>query len=143
VSRSTLSGKKVGRRVAQAFCVLGLALLLGARLRPLFSALLPALDVTNLDRLSAAMDDLQAEVIAVPPFDARHLEEGLAAHFRCQGGDVQGLAGRGGSGSQRPAAPWVSPRRSVLRAEPSAEPELDVVPARLAQHAKPRETEKA
>ena len=37
----------------------------------------------NLLRLQAALDDLQAETIAVPPFQKRFLEEGLAVHFRC------------------------------------------------------------
>jgi len=48
-------------------------------------------DPANLDRLSAALDDLQAVVIAVPPFDSEHLEEGLAVHFRCRHPDAQGL----------------------------------------------------
>lgn len=37
----------------------------------------------NLERLRAAMDSLRAEVIAVPPFEARYLERGHAVHFRC------------------------------------------------------------
>lgn len=37
----------------------------------------------NLVLLQAALDDLQAEVIAVPPFEQRYLELGLAIHFRC------------------------------------------------------------
>ena len=37
----------------------------------------------NLALLQAALDDLQAEVIAVPPFEQRYLELGLAIHFRC------------------------------------------------------------
>jgi hypothetical protein len=37
----------------------------------------------NLDRLRAALAELQAEVIAVPPFEERYLERGHAVHFRC------------------------------------------------------------
>jgi hypothetical protein len=40
-------------------------------------------DTANLSRLAAALDDLQAKCIAVPPFDTRYLEMGLAVHFRC------------------------------------------------------------
>jgi len=38
----------------------------------------------NLERLAGALRDLQAEIIAVPPFAARHLERGHAIHFRCR-----------------------------------------------------------
>lgn len=38
----------------------------------------------NLERLSAALAELRATVIAVPPFEARYLERGHAIHFRCQ-----------------------------------------------------------
>lgn len=38
----------------------------------------------NLERLRAAMDHLQAEVIAVPPFETGYLERGHAIHFRCK-----------------------------------------------------------
>ncbi len=41
-------------------------------------------DGDNLDHLRAAMRELQAEVIAVPPFELRYLQMGLAVHFRCQ-----------------------------------------------------------
>ena len=41
-------------------------------------------DPDNLHRLQAALDELQAEVIAVPPFELRHLERGHAVHFRCK-----------------------------------------------------------
>ena len=37
----------------------------------------------NLSRLSKALKELQAEVIAVPPFEARYLRRGHAVHFRC------------------------------------------------------------
>jgi len=38
----------------------------------------------NLDRLSRALEELQAECIAVPPFDVDYLKRGHAVHFRCQ-----------------------------------------------------------
>lgn len=41
-------------------------------------------DAANLARLRRALDDLQAEVIAVPPFQLKYLRRGHAIHFRCQ-----------------------------------------------------------
>lgn len=38
----------------------------------------------NFDRLRAALAELKASCIAVPPFDAELLERGHAVHFRCQ-----------------------------------------------------------
>jgi hypothetical protein len=40
--------------------------------------------VENLERLSAALRELQAEVIAVPPWNADYLRRGHAIHFRCR-----------------------------------------------------------
>ena len=40
-------------------------------------------DAANLTRLRRALAELQAEVIAVPPFQIRHLRRGHAVHFRC------------------------------------------------------------
>jgi hypothetical protein len=40
-------------------------------------------DAGNLTRLRRALAELQAEVIAVPPFQIRHLRRGHAVHFRC------------------------------------------------------------
>jgi Nucleotidyl transferase AbiEii toxin, Type IV TA system len=57
--------------------------------RDLDLALLP--DPNNLDRLSAALDELEAEVIAVPPLALEHLTEGLAVHFRCRQAEAAGL----------------------------------------------------
>lgn len=37
----------------------------------------------NFDRLRRALDELQARVIAVPPFEPDYLERGHAVHFRC------------------------------------------------------------
>jgi hypothetical protein len=40
-------------------------------------------DPANLARLDKAVRDLQAEVIAVPPFRIEYLQRGHAVHFRC------------------------------------------------------------
>jgi hypothetical protein len=40
-------------------------------------------DTENLGRLEAAVRELQAECIAIPPFEANYLERGHAIHFRC------------------------------------------------------------
>jgi len=45
----------------------------------------------NLGRLQGALDELQAEVIAVPPFEAQYLERGHAVHFRCRHPDAAGF----------------------------------------------------
>ena len=42
----------------------------------------------NLSRLGKAMGELQAEVIAVPPFEAKYLRKGHAVHFRCHHPDA-------------------------------------------------------
>jgi hypothetical protein len=57
--------------------------------RDLDLALLP--DPNNLDRLESALAELRAEVIAVPGLTLKHLEDGLADHFRCQEAEVAGL----------------------------------------------------
>lgn len=38
----------------------------------------------NLERLHGALSDLDAEVIAVPPFEAGYLARGHSIHFRCR-----------------------------------------------------------
>ena len=48
-------------------------------------------DADNLRRLAAALDDLQAVTIAVPPFEARFLERGHAIHFRCARADARDM----------------------------------------------------
>lgn len=48
-------------------------------------------DPANLRRLQAALDELQAEVIAVPTFEESFLHRGLAIHFRCQAPGVEGM----------------------------------------------------
>jgi hypothetical protein len=45
----------------------------------------------NLARLRAALDDLRAHVIAVPPFEARYLRRGHAVHFRCEHPEADGM----------------------------------------------------
>lgn len=45
----------------------------------------------NLDRLRTALTDLQAECIAVPPFEIAYLQRGHAIHFRCQHPEAAGL----------------------------------------------------
>jgi len=57
--------------------------------RDLDLALLP--DPANLDRLEAALRELDAEVIAVPPLSLKNLADGLAVHFRCKQPEVAGL----------------------------------------------------
>ena len=45
----------------------------------------------NLARLQSALEALDAEVIAVPPFERQWLEAGLAVHFRCRDSHAQGF----------------------------------------------------
>ena len=40
-------------------------------------------DAANLARLEAALQDLQAQRIAVPPLTLDYLQRGHAVHFRC------------------------------------------------------------
>ncbi len=48
-------------------------------------------DPRNLARLRAALKDLQARVIAVPPPEVRFLRRGHAIHFRCQHPEALGI----------------------------------------------------
>jgi hypothetical protein len=48
-------------------------------------------DARNLCRLQFALEDLKAQVIAVPAFQESYLLQGLAVHFRCQAPGVEGL----------------------------------------------------
>jgi len=43
----------------------------------------------NLGRLSAALEELVADVIAVPPFDRKYLDRGHSIHFSCRRPDVK------------------------------------------------------
>ena len=45
-------------------------------------------DAANLVRLRKALIELQAELIAVPPFEIKFLRRGHAIHFRCQHPDA-------------------------------------------------------
>ena len=46
---------------------------------------------SNLARLNKSLKDLKAEVIAVPPFQAKHLRKGHAVHFRCNHTEALGM----------------------------------------------------
>ncbi len=48
-------------------------------------------DEENSARLHAALDELQAERIAIPPFTLAVLERGHAVHYRCRAPGVEGL----------------------------------------------------
>jgi len=48
-------------------------------------------DTANLARLRKALAELQAGVIAVPPFALKYLRRGHAIHFRCQHPDARRL----------------------------------------------------
>ena len=48
-------------------------------------------DPENLVRLREALDELQAETVAVPPFDSEFLERGHAVHFRCRHPEAMGM----------------------------------------------------
>ena len=45
----------------------------------------------NLSKLSRALKELQADVIAVPPFEAKYLRKGHAIHFRCRVPEAAGM----------------------------------------------------
>jgi hypothetical protein len=48
-------------------------------------------DDANYGRLRAALAELQAQCIAVPPFDTKYLERGHAVHFRCEHEEARGM----------------------------------------------------
>ena len=48
-------------------------------------------DSNNLARLRSALEALDAEVIAVPAFEKRWLDAGLAIHFRCRASQAEGF----------------------------------------------------
>ncbi len=52
-------------------------------------AVLPEAD--NLRQLAVALDRLQADPIAVPPFEAKYLLKGHAVHFRCRHTEAAGV----------------------------------------------------
>src|SRR4051794_13912716 len=45
----------------------------------------------NIRRLRVALEELQADCIAVPPFDAEYLARGHAIHFRCRDPEAAGM----------------------------------------------------
>jgi len=45
----------------------------------------------NAERLMKAIQALEAEVIAVPPFLLQHLDAGHAVHFRCRHPEAAGM----------------------------------------------------
>ena len=47
-------------------------------------------DEPNVERLQSALAELQARVIAVPPFDIEFLRRGHAIHFRCEHPEAPG-----------------------------------------------------
>ncbi|MDO8501137.1 MAG: hypothetical protein Q7S20_04780 [Gemmatimonadaceae bacterium] len=46
-------------------------------------------DTANLERLTAAVEELEAEVISVPPFAKEYLDRGHSIHFACRRADVK------------------------------------------------------
>ncbi len=48
-------------------------------------------EAENFARLQAALETLQADRIAVPPFDPAALARGYAVHFRCRAPGTAGL----------------------------------------------------
>ena len=51
--------------------------------------------VENLQRLRRALAELQAGVIAVPPFELKYLQRGHAIQFRCEHPDALGMTSPG------------------------------------------------
>ena len=49
------------------------------------------LNEDNVQRLTRALEELQARRIAVPPFETDYLRRGHAVHFRCQHPDAQDM----------------------------------------------------
>ncbi len=48
-------------------------------------------DSDSLSRVQNALDELQARVIAVPPFELKYLQRGHAVHFRCSHPEAERL----------------------------------------------------
>lgn len=48
-------------------------------------------DRENIKRLETAVTELEAEVIAVPPFNIEYLQRGHAVHFRCHHPEADGM----------------------------------------------------
>jgi hypothetical protein len=95
----------------------------------------------NLSRLRAALAELQAEVIAVPPFELKYLRRGHAVHFRCHTSEAAGMrvdVMTNMRGVDAFAKLWL--RRSTLLAEDGTSYELmslpDLVKAKKTQRDK-------
>jgi len=95
----------------------------------------------NLALLRRAMEELQAEVIAVPPLTEEHLNRGHAVHFRCHHAEAPGLR-VDVMAVLRGVAPFPEmwARRTTLRAEDGTQFELmalsDLVAAKKTQRDK-------
>jgi hypothetical protein len=86
-------------------------------------------DAANLERLRAAMQELQASVIVVPPLSLEHLERGHAVHFRCQHPEAAGLRVDVMSRMRGVAAfPELWERRTTLQGEDGTVYELMSLP---------------
>lgn len=95
----------------------------------------------NLSKLRAALAELQAEVIAVPPFELKYLQKGHAIHFRCHATEAAGMridVMTRMRGVDAFAKLW--PRRSTILAEDATPYELmslpDLVKAKKTQRDK-------
>lgn len=98
-------------------------------------------DAANLERLNAALRELRASVIAVPPLSLEHLERGHAVHFRCQHPDAAGLRVDVMARMRGVAAfPELWERRTILQGEDGTIYELmslpDLVQAKKTQRDK-------
>lgn len=95
----------------------------------------------NLDRLTQALRDLDAEVIAIPPFELSYLERGHACHFRCHHQDAAGMR-LDVMAVMRNVAPFPElwSRRATIEIEPSLSLEVmsvqDLVCAKKTQRDK-------
>ncbi len=95
----------------------------------------------NLSRLRAALADLQAEAIAVPPFELKYLKRGHAIHFRCHTSEAMGMRVDVMT-KMRGVDPFAKlwPQRTTLLAEGGASYELmslpDLVKAKKTQRDK-------
>jgi hypothetical protein len=74
-------------------------------------------DPDNLERLRAVLEELDAEPVAVPPFDREFLLKGHAVHFRCRHPEAAGI--RLDLMAVANGVQDVVPRRQALEAEPA------------------------
>jgi len=76
--------------------------------------LLVIADPENLECVQAALKDLEAECIAVPPFSPEYLRRGHAVHFRCHHPDAADIRVEGMS-SLRGVDPFPALRHAAAR----------------------------